>query len=178
MKFANLVATALCLTTAALAQLPATGISSLPVIPRDYDAVRQYLVLTDSQIASLKQIQDTRQRTDQSRWEQVSQKQQQLQALLNQGSNDAVAIGRLMIDINAMQRQTPDSGAEYRAQALNVLTPQQKQKLPSLAEALQLAPTAGEAIALNLIEPPRYDGPRILPYPAGEAATALTGNVR
>jgi hypothetical protein len=125
----------------------------------------------------LKDIQESRRRTDQAQMEQIQQRQTQLDALLRDGSNDALTVGRLLVEINSLQRQMPGSGAPYRTRAVAVLTYAQRQKLPALEDALRLGRAAGEAIGLNLIEAPRYEDPRILPYPA-EAVPASVGNVR
>jgi Spy/CpxP family protein refolding chaperone len=168
--------TAVCLAVPVLAQSP-DSTSMLPVVPREFDAVRQYLVLTDAQMNQLREIQESRMRADQAIYEQIHQRQIQLNALLREGSNDAQTVGRLLVEINGLQRQLPGSGAPYRTRAVAVLTDAQKQKLATLVEALQLGRAAGEATALNLIESPRFGDPRILPFPA-EAVPASVGNVR
>jgi hypothetical protein len=173
--FRTLLAT-VCLAAPVLAQLP-DSISALPVIARDYDGVRQYLALSDAQMSQLREIQESRMKADQAIYQQIQQRQVQLDTLLRDGSNDALAVGRLLLEINGLQRQLPGSGAPYRTRAVAVLTDAQKQKLATLAEALQLSRAAGEATALNLIEPPHYGDPRILPFPA-QAVPASVGNVR
>jgi hypothetical protein len=96
---------------------------------------------------------------------------------LRDGSTDALTVGRLLVEINGLQRQLPGSGAPYRTRAVAVLSDAQKQKLATLDDVLQLSRAAGEATALNLIESPRYEDPRILPFPA-QTLPANVGNVR
>jgi len=67
-----------------------------------------------------------------------------------------------MLDIRNLEKQAPTLEAPYRAQALNVLTADQKTKLARLDEALKLQNTASQAAQLLLLEYPRYIG---LPMP-------------
>jgi hypothetical protein len=146
-------------------QAPAQEIRPAVVRP-DYDAVRQYLVLSESQVTQLKQLQESRQQADQAVFEQIMQRQRQVDQLLAAGSTDAATIGRLMVEINGLRKQIPNSGRAYRPQALAVLTEQQKARLPQLEEALRTQRPAGEAVALNLIDYPDPGDVRILPWPA------------
>jgi hypothetical protein len=68
--------------------------------------------------------------------------------LLNSGSQDPHSIGRLTVDIHTMRTQPPANN--YRERALAVLRPDQRAKLPALAQALITNPTA-QAVMLNLI---------------------------
>jgi hypothetical protein len=129
-----------------------------------YNQIKTYLALTDQQLASLRQIQEQRQQADQAIYRQISERQTQLSALLQANSTDALAIGRLMVEINGLRKQVPSNPSAYRESALKVLTPPQTAKLPSLVEALRLSGTAWEATSLNLIDNPG-GGARILPVP-------------
>lgn len=166
-----LLTTALC-TVAAFGQDGSSRSSILPVPVQEYTALKQYLTLSDAQVASLKQIQENRNKAQQAVWEQMRTKQVELDRLLQQGSNDAVAIGRLMVDLNNLRRQTPESGGPYKTQALAVLNEAQKQKLAILQQALQIQQTAWEAVSLNLADPPQPDA-RILPFPAVEPSVTV-----
>ena len=76
----------------------------------------------------------------------------------------AAQLGQLLLDIQALQKELPLTDAPFKSQALNVLTADQKAKLPKLSEALQLQSAAGQAGVLLLIDYPQYAGPpRILP---------------
>lgn len=154
--------------TLAWAQSPATPV--MPVVPpQHYEALKQFLVLTDAQLNALIEVQRTRQNAEQAIWEQMRERQVELDRLLNAGSNDTAAIGRLMVEINNLRRQLPLSGAPYRTSALAVLNEAQKAKLPQLAQALTLQIPAGNAVSLNLIDgPPVTPYPRILPAVPGE----------
>jgi Spy/CpxP family protein refolding chaperone len=141
-----------------------------------WQALRQHLTLTDAQVGSLQQILEQRQNAERAIYEQIRERQSQLNTLLRQGSNDASTIGRLMVEINNLQRQLPLPGGSYRAQALAVLTDGQKAKLPALADALRLALPANEAVSLNLIDrPPTQIQPRLLPMPVTPPSATLVG---
>src|SRR5918993_3813086 len=132
-----------------IAQDPASLIA-LPVVPNRWDQLKQYLVLTEAQVSTLEQIRQNRQQQEQAIYRQISEKQRQMYELLQQGSNDAGVIGRLMVDINNLGRQVPLKGDTYRAEVLAVLNPAQKAKLPGLSEALRLQAAGWQAIELNM----------------------------
>jgi Spy/CpxP family protein refolding chaperone len=144
-------------------QEPGTAI--LPAFPQQWDQLKQYLVLTEAQVSSLEQLRQNRLQQEQGIYRQMAEKQRQMYELLQQGSNDTVAIGRLMVDINNLSRQLPLKGDTYRTEVLAQLTPAQKTKLPGLSEALKLQSVAWQAIELNMIDNPNIPDARILPVP-------------
>ena len=151
------------------------GTTTISRIPQQWDQLQQYLVLSDAQVATLEQIMRNRSQAEQQIYTQISEKERQMHGLLQQGSNDAATIGRLMVEINNLRRQLPIKGDPYRTQALAVINDAQKAKLAPLAEALKLQSSAWQAIQLNLIDSPVIPDIRILPYPlvsAGPAAPA------
>lgn len=177
MSMTRTLLTAALLLTPLLGQNVAVDRPSLPVVPPpEFDQVKQYLQLTDSQVTSLRELLQTRRKEEQAIHEQINQRYQQLNQLLDSGSNDAAAVGRLMVEINNLRRDLPVSGAPYRAPALAVLTDQQKQKLPQLAEALNIQQPAWQAVTLNLIDPPSPGDVRILPMPAAAEPLPATLN--
>lgn len=140
-----------------------------------YSELRQYLSLTDAQVNSLQQVQNNRREAEAAIYRQIAEKQRALYSLLQAGSNDALQIGQLTIEINTLRRRLPLSSEPYRTAALAALTDPQKTKLPALAEALRLVPAAHQAASVNLIDYPNQIGlPRPIPLPmpitiAGEA---------
>lgn len=143
-----------------------TDLTILPYPQGQWEQLKQYLVLTEAQMTSLEQIRAGRQRQEAEIYRQMSEKQRQMYALLQQGSNDAGTIGRLMVEINNLQRQLPLRGETYRAEVLAVLTPAQKAKLPALSEAMTLQSSSWQAIDLNMIDNPNVPDSRILPVPS------------
>src|SRR5688572_20121466 len=173
MKIACALITAVFLTVPAVGQDGSSPSSIMPVLPvQQYASVKQYLVLSDAQLASLRQIQENHQKAQQAVYEQMRAKQVELDRLLQAGSNDAVTIGRLMVDLNNLRRQVPVSGGPYKTQALAVLNDAQKQKIATLQQAMELQQTAGEAVSLNLADAPQPQA-RILPYPASQPSVTV-----
>jgi len=64
------------------------------------------------------------------------------------------------------------SGEQYRTRALSVLTQDQRAKLPVLANALELQWPANDAVTWNLIDPPQFRDPIILPAAMSRANAA------
>jgi hypothetical protein len=159
------VITTILLSGLAAAQEP--GRPGIPFVPPPMLAeIRQYLNLSDAQVSSLTQVQTNRREAEAAIYRQISEKQRVLYGLLQAGSNDALQIGQLTVEINNLQRKLPLAAEPYRSSALAVLTDQQKAKLPALAEALRLVPAASEAASVNLIDYPNQIGlPRPLPIP-------------
>lgn len=159
------------------AQDPILG--DLPRVPQRWDEIRQYLALSETQVAALEEVMRNRSQAEQQIHQQIAEKERQMYGLLQQGSNDASTIGRLMVDINNLRRQLPLNGAPYRTQALAALNDPQKAKLAPLVEAVKLQPSAWQAIQLNLIDNPVVPDARILPFPmpltrsAGAAESAM-----
>jgi hypothetical protein len=147
------------LLSLAPALLPAQekGTSATLIYPGPvYTEIKQYLTLTDGQLQSIQTVLDSRNQVLQNLYNQINQKNQTLYQLLNSDTGSAAQLGQLLLDIRNLQKQLPLSDGPYKTQALNVLTADQKAKLPKLAEALQLQPTAGEAGMLLLIDYPQY----------------------
>ena len=159
----RILALAVLSVSSLLAQEPTNMI--LPVVPQQWDQLKQYLVLTDAQVASLQQIRENRLQQERAIYTQISEKHRQMYALLQQGSNDAATIGRLMVESNNLSRQLPLKGDTYRTEVLAVLTPAQKTKLPTLTEALKLQAAAWQATELNMIDNPNIPDIRMLPAP-------------
>ena len=147
-----------------------------PVIQNRWDQLKQFLVLTEAQVASLDQVRQNRQQQEQAIYRQVAEKQRQMYDLLQQGSNDAGTIGRLMVEINNLNRQLPLKGDTYRTEVLAILTPPQKAKLPGLTEALKLQAAGWQAVELNMIDNPNVPDIRILPAPLDAVSSIETGN--
>jgi Spy/CpxP family protein refolding chaperone len=132
--------------------LCAQVVTPLPPIPAPSAALMQYLGLSPTQAQALQDVQKSRTTADQATYKQISDKQMTINNLIAAGSNDALQIGQLTIDISNLRKGLLTSGAPFRDQALAVLTPDQKNKLPGLTSALQLQPAAYQAINMNLID--------------------------
>lgn len=157
----------------------APELSILPIAPR-IDELKQHLSLTDAQVTQLQNIQKSKSDAAQAVWEQMRPKEQELARLLEAGSNDVTRIGTLTVELNNLRRQLMNSSNDgYRAQALAVLTADQKAKLAVLDNALRLQAPAHQAISLNLLDYPNLGGrggimPAFLAKPEEISSSAVT----
>lgn len=138
----------------------------------NYDALKQALGLTDTQVQALQQIQKNRSTANQAVFQQINAKQTQLNDLLNSGAPDAFAIGQLQIDMANLRKQTNNTPS-IRDQALAVLEAGQKAKLANLESVLQLQRAANEAAGLGLIGQPPFQPLRIVPAIAPNGQVTL-----
>jgi hypothetical protein len=165
------------LAAGAILPAHAQSIGILPApVPARYAELKAYLVLTDAQLTALMQIQQQKADAERAFYAQISAKQQELNNLLNAGSRDANRVGQLMIDIQTLRKQLPLPSDSYRAQAQALLTQEQKNKLPALTSALQLATPAYQAVNINLVVAPAPSvQPRILPAVLEPGMVSSTG---
>jgi Spy/CpxP family protein refolding chaperone len=175
----RIFAIALLTVSATVAQGPDwnTGIVPIPREPvRQWEQLQQFLALTPAQLDALEKSRQARMQEEQSIYQQVAEKQRQMYQLLQQGSNDASTIGRLMVEVNNLNRSIPQKKAPYRAQALAVLTDAQKAKLATLLDAMKLQAPAWQAVELNMIDNPHVPDVRILPAPLAEISATEPGD--
>jgi Spy/CpxP family protein refolding chaperone len=143
-----------------------------PVIPSTFlppiAELKQYLNLTDSQVASLESIVQQKMQAQQQISAQISQKYQALQSLLQSASPDPNTVGQTMIDIQNLQKKLTPSTEPYHTEALAILTPSQTTLLANLNTALQLQPAAYQAVSVNLLVQPKPAGVVgiLTPFPA------------
>src|SRR5512136_395719 len=117
-----------------------------------FDELKTYLNLTDSQIQSIQQAQQKAMESQRSVLEQIQSKQQTLHDLLDRGTSDAAAVGKLMLDIRALQKQIEQARTATRTQLLGFLTAEQKTKLAALEQAAKLWPLIQQGAMLGLLE--------------------------
>jgi Spy/CpxP family protein refolding chaperone len=132
------------------------------------DAVKQALNLTDAQITQLEQLQQSARTAAQPLEAQIRTRQQALNQAMQQTSPDPLAVGRLMAEIKDLREQIRLTTGKLHSQAVALLTAEQKTKLKALEDAAKLQPAVGQAVMLNLIEPPQGAvGPHGLAGPMG-----------
>lgn len=126
--------------------------------------LKAFLNLTDGQLTSLRDVRTRKQTAERAIYTQISEKQTLINSLLAQGGNDAARIGTLTIEMNQLRKQIPLPAEPYRSQALNILTPEQRTKLPQLINGLQLYAPATQAVSFGFFDMPQVGpSPRILP---------------
>jgi len=135
--------------------------AQLPV-PPGVDALKNYLNLQDAQIQALQQLRQQEIQATQALFAELVGKQQSLREQLDRGSTDAAALGKLLLEIEAVRKRLVQSHETFRSQALGLLTVEQKTKLAALEEARKLEPAIRQAEALGLLNPP---DPGLLPGP-------------
>jgi hypothetical protein len=128
--------------------------------------VKAFLQLSDPQIQQLRDLTDSMAGANRTRNQEIAQKQQQLNDLLQQGSTDANALGRLLIDIQTLRKQVGATAENFRTQAVALLTDAQKTRLKQLEDSAKLAPAVQQAVSLNLLAPPARQ-PQGPPAPGG-----------
>ncbi len=139
------------------------------------DQVQSYLSLTDAQIQSLQQLRQSEMTALNPVMDQIAPLRQSLQTQLQSGSADAAAVGKLVLNIQALEQQVTTARNSFRDQALALITADQKTKLADLQSAADLMPTIQQAMSLNLLSPPKglegapgFGGPGMLMHrPAG-----------
>ena len=148
-----------------LAQEPGAGTPMIypPPVSEPGSALREFLNLSPAQSAALQDVQKSKRDAQQAVFNEMNQKQTALDNLLRSGSTDYVQIGRLTVELRDLQKKLPASGEPYRTRALSVLTQDQRAKLPVLVNALELQWPANDAVTWNLIDPPQFRDPIILP---------------
>ena len=113
-----------------------------------------FLNLSDTQIQTLVQIQQQQAQAVMPFVQQIRQDQQKLQLLLEGTNPEAGAIGRLVLEIAGFSRQIQQLASNFQQQALNLLQPDQRTKVQTLADVLRLQPAALQAVGLGLLSPP------------------------
>lgn len=144
----------LALITAAVAQPPGGGAAP------DFTDIKTYMNFTDAQLASIRQAGESARTANQTTRQQMAQKQTALNTLIANGSTDAAAIGRAMLEIAALRKTLDANMSKAREQALSFLSADQKTKLKALEDAEKLREEIGQAHALQLLAAPAGTGPR------------------
>jgi Spy/CpxP family protein refolding chaperone len=120
--------------------------------------VKAYLGLSDATVTSLEQLLTAERQAVQALAQQIGQKRQDLQAALTAGNSNAATLGQFLLDIAALQKQIDQKRADYRPQAVALLSTDQQTKLKALAAAQALLPAVQEATMLNLLAGPANSG--------------------
>ncbi len=116
--------------------------------------LKTFLNLTDAQVTSIQQSNRSTMQVNRELAEKMRTNRQNMKALLDQGNPDAAAMGRLVIEGRTYAKQIEESRAKARETALTFLSPEQKTKLKTLEEAMQLREEIGAAQRLNLLSAP------------------------
>ncbi len=132
------------------------------------DALIAYLHLSDAQVASLQENNKSMHEAVRTIMESARGERQGVREELKQDNPNPTIVGQALVDAKETREAIRAKRAEFRANALAILTADQQASLAALQQALELAPTARQAIGANLLEAPEGDmGPRGPGGPAG-----------
>ncbi|MEO7142581.1 MAG: Spy/CpxP family protein refolding chaperone [Bryobacteraceae bacterium] len=149
MKYSIMTMIAAALACTLSAQWPAPGRPGQGALPTTAD-VQSYLALTDAQVQSLHQLRLDERQAVSPLMQQMMQKQQNLNTQEAAGAS-AAAVGQLVLDLQAIRTSISTTASNYRTQAVNLLTADQRTKLQALEAAAALRPAIAEASGLGLL---------------------------
>jgi len=124
----------------------------------NYDALKTYLNLTDAQVQQMQQIRQQAASSVSALLPQIRTKRQSLRDLLTSGTADPAAVGKIVLDAYALDKQVQQARTTARTQALAVLSADQQAKLEALQDAASSGPALREAMGLGLVTPPAGPG--------------------
>ena len=117
--------------------------------------VAQFHGFSDHQAAQFRQLLQNLQETAGELQQQIGPKQQALDTLLSTAQPDPATVGKLLLEIHALQQQFGQTVQSYHESFLTLLTSDQKQKTQAVVQAAQLLPAVRAFAEVRLIEPPR-----------------------
>ena len=91
--------------------------------------LKDVLQLTDAQITTLQQLEQTRQQAVDPLMRQIGISQQALQAALQASAPDAAVVGQLVVTIDALQRQIAQHQQDFGRGFLAMLTDAQRSQV-------------------------------------------------
>ena len=115
------------------------------------EALKSYLGLSDTQVASLRQARTDAVEQAKPNLKDGAQKARDLRAEMNKANPDPNTVGRLMTKMKQMREQGRSAQTQVREKSLAVLSEPQKAKLKALDEAAALQDTVREARMSGLL---------------------------
>lgn len=122
--------------------------------------VAAFLSFSETQAAQFSELLKEFQTTVRSLGEQIGVRQSELEGLLSNSGADPVSVGRLVLEIYAIQQQVGRAVQSFQLHFIDLLTPEQKEKVQAVAQAAQLQPAVGAFAALRLIPLPPPSQPQ------------------
>ena len=108
--------------------------------------LKDVLQLTDAQITTLQQLEQTRQQAVEPLMRQIGISQQALQAALQASVPDAAEVGKLVVALDALQRQIAQLQQDFGSSFLSMLTDAQRSQVQ---QALGIEKALRAAAALH-----------------------------
>jgi hypothetical protein len=122
-----------------LEQMQTTTAEENGEAPSPIQIVVQFLQLRTDQVQEFGQLLQARQAAVVPLLQGIQQRVQQLEALLNSGGNP-VDVGMLVIEIHTLQHQVAQVQQDFLSRFVNLLDPEQQQRLEAVRIAAQLQP--------------------------------------
>jgi Spy/CpxP family protein refolding chaperone len=135
-------------------QLPSLRSESNAIVATDAESVQDFLGLTDDQQQKLEDLSKRLREKAGASMQDLESKQKALRLRLASNDNDALATGKALLALEVAKRNTEKTSGELRAEAMQLLTDDQREKLNALEQAAKLHPLARQAMSMFLIPPP------------------------
>lgn len=132
----------------------AVSFAQPPAAAPAFTELKTYLNLSDTQISSITAAKAAARTANQALADQARTKQQALQTAIANGTTDAAAVGKAVLEIASIRKQIDAAHTKLREQTTSFLSADQKTKLKALEDAEKLRPAIGQAHALELLAPP------------------------
>lgn len=130
------------------------------------EALVAYLNLNETQVAALQENNQAMREAIRSIMESARDGRDGVREELKQDNPNPAIVGQALVDAKETREAISAKRAEFSVKALAILTADQQASLAALQQALELAPTARQAIGANLLEAPegemgpgRHGGP-------------------
>lgn len=120
----------------------------------NFDALKNYLSLTDGQITSIQEARKAQREKMKASFPELQAKHKAMQEALQSGNADATALGNMLLDAQSARKNAQAERQASHEQLLNTLTPDQKAKLDELKGKRGDA-AARQAMRLGLLSPGR-----------------------
>jgi Spy/CpxP family protein refolding chaperone len=104
---------------------------------RDLMGMKSYLQLSDAQVAQMKAAGEAAREAQKANFTAMREKTKALRAAQEAANPDPAAIGRQVLELQAMRKQMQEARAKTREQMQSFLTAEQKAKLAELEKARQ-----------------------------------------
>ena len=118
------------------------------------DALIAYLNLSETQVAALQENNKAMREAMRAVMESARDGRGDVREELQQDNPNPTIVGQALVDAKETREAIRAKKAEFRANALAILTADQQASLAALQQALELAPAARQAIGANLLESP------------------------
>ena len=122
-----------------LEEMQTTTIAGNGEAPSPIQVVAQFVQLRPDQVQELGQLLQARQAAVVPLLQEIQQRVQKLEALLNSGGSPA-NVGMLVIQIHTLQQEVEQVQQDFLSKLVNLLDPEQQQRLEAVRIASQLQP--------------------------------------